>query len=226
MAATPLSVVRAQVLTGGHLGKSKVILSIETTIDDIDFIAIKGRDLARAVGYDSGGSESRKTYSVPQRLVAHLKKLRDDKVDEIIHAHIRSRDPCADAEVVPTIKDRTNAFAAAEVPDVLRVDVPQVKLRDRTIPQTNFHVLSSNKKSSCVSMECNMEFIQWLHEASQASCWGEGDCDEGTDENAAVEALVKHSLPEGVTFKVAEGDRVILKAWSTKRSADNTSYVP
>ena len=61
MAATPLSVVRAQVLTGGHLGKSKVILSIETTIDDIDFIAIKGRDLAGAAGYDSGSSESRKT---------------------------------------------------------------------------------------------------------------------------------------------------------------------
>ena len=71
-----------------------------------------------------------------------------------------------------------------------------------------------------------MEFIGWLHEASHASCWGEGGCDEGTDENAAVEALVKHSLPEGVTFKVAEGDRVILKAWSKKRSADNTSYVP
>ena len=49
MAAAPLSVVRAQVLTGGHLGKSKVILSIETTIDDIDFIAIKCRDVARAV---------------------------------------------------------------------------------------------------------------------------------------------------------------------------------
>ena len=88
MAATPLSVVRAQVLTGGHLGKSKVILSIETTIDDIDFIAIKGRDLARAVGFDSGGSGCRKTCSVPQRLVAHMKKLRDDKVDEIIHADI------------------------------------------------------------------------------------------------------------------------------------------
>ena len=34
------------------------------------------------------------------------------------------------------------------------------------------------------------------------------------------------ALPDGVTFKMAEGDRVILKAWSKKRSADNTSYVP
>ena len=118
-------------MTGGHLGKNKVILDTETTVDDIDFIAIKARDIARAIGFDSGFQEVRKTYSVPQGLVAHVKKLQDDKVDELIRDNRRSRDPMADAEVVPNIMNLTNASAAAEVPDVLCLELPPIQLGDQ-----------------------------------------------------------------------------------------------
>ena len=88
---------------------------------------------------------------------------------------------------------------------------------------SKFKVLSSNKQSSCIIMLCSVNSIKWLHEDSQAD-WGHADDDEGAD--PAVQALVKRALPDGVTFKMVEDDRVILKAYSKKRSADNTSYVP
>ena len=67
-----------------------------------------------------------------------MKKLRDDKVGELIRENIRSRDPMADAEVVPNIVNRTNAFAVAQVPDVLDLEFPPVQLGDKIIPMSKF----------------------------------------------------------------------------------------
>ena len=142
-------------VTGGFLGNAKVAIELEATIDGVDFIDTKlGTHLALFGTKNKFGKKA-----IPAGLKNYLKQLRDDKIDQLIRAHIIESDPMADADLVPDINNRVKAFADAKVGDVIDVIVPALELPGRVLPSTQFQVMSCSKKSASLVIECSLAFI-------------------------------------------------------------------
>jgi hypothetical protein len=213
----PLKVARCTAVSGGFLGSNKVVLECEESVDDIDFVALKGTSIAKAVmsskSYYPNGARK---HALSGPVVGLLKGIRDSHIDSLIKEHIKSEDPMAEADVEPDIARRTVAFHKAGVSPVITLKLPGFTLQDGKVVQpTSFRFLSSAKKSMCVSMECTEEALQWLHDACKHK-WGTDEADEGDDRDHEVEQIVKSVVPRhsGVSYKI-NGDMVTLKAYSS-----------
>jgi len=159
----PLSMSKCIVVSGGFLGNTKVAIELEATIDGVDFIDTKlGTQLALVGTKNKFGKKA-----IPAGLKNYLKQLRDGKIDQLIRAHIIESDPMADADIVPDINNRVKAFADAKVEDVIDVIVPALELSGRVLPSTQFKMLSCNKKSASLVIECSIASIEWLHNACE-----------------------------------------------------------
>lgn len=220
----PLKVARCTVVSGGFLGSSKVLLECEESVDDIDFVALKGTNIAKAVMsdknyYPRGGRK----HALSGSVVGILKGLRDSHIDSLIKEHIKSEDPMAEPDVEPDIARRTVAFHKAGVSPVIALKLPGFTLQDgKVVAPTSLRCLSSPKKSMCVSMECTEEALQWLHDACKHK-WPLQEADEGGDHDHEVEQIVKSVVPRhsGVSYKI-HGDMVTLKAYSSPNEGRKT----
>ena len=208
-----MSISKCIVLSGGFLGNSKIVMDVEATIDGVDFMNTKlGTQLALVGPKSKFGKKF-----IPVGLKNYLKQLRDSKIDQLIRAHIIESDPMADADIVPDINNRVKAFADAKVEDVIDVIVPALELSGRVLPSTQFKVMSCNKRSASLVMECSLASIEWLHNACEHD-WPAVQ-QRGDDIDHNIERILKETLPESVKYKI-KGTDVILRTYTRKRKGD------
>jgi hypothetical protein len=221
----PLQVARCTVVSGGFLGSNKIVLDCEESIGDIDFVALKGTIIAKAVMsdkayYPKGGRK----HALSGAVVNLLKGIRDSHIDSLIKEHIKSDDPMAEHEVEPDIHRRTAAFHKAGVSPVITLALPGFTLKDGKVVQaTSLKFLSTAKKSNCVSMECTEAALQWLHDACKHD-WPAHHGDEVDGHDQEIELIVKSVVPmhSGVSYRI-HGDMVTLKAWSSFKDGKKAS---
>jgi hypothetical protein len=221
----PLQVARCTVVSGGFLGSNKVVLDCEESVDDIDFVALKGTTIAKAVMsdkayYPKGGRK----HALSGAVVNLLKGIRDRHIDSLIKEHIKSDDPMAEQEVEPDIHGRTAAFHKAGVSPVITLALPKFTLKDgKVVEATSLRFLSTAKKSVCVSMECTEAALQWLHDACKHN-WPAEHGDGVDDHDDEIEQIVKSVVPmhSGISYKI-HGDMVTLRAWSSHKEGKKVS---
>ena len=210
----PLSISKCIVLSGGFLGNSKIVMDVEATIDGVDFMNTKlGTQLALVGPKSKFGKKF-----IPVGLKNYLKQLRDNKIDQLIRAHIIDSDPMADADIVPDINNRVKSFADAKIEDVIDVIVPALELPGRELPSTTFKMLSCNKRSVGLVMECSIASIEWLHNACEHD-WSAGrELGDGIDND--IERILKETLPESIKYKMKGAGVVSLRTYTRKRKGD------
>jgi hypothetical protein len=221
----PLSVARCTVISGGFLGSNKVILDCEESVGNIDFVALKGMNIAKAVMsdkayYPKGGRK----HALSVAVVNLLKGIRDSHIDALIKEHIKSDDPMAEQGVEPDIQRRTAAFHKAGVSPVITLTVPGFTLKDGTnVQSASLKFLSTAKKSMCVSMECTEAALQWLHDACKHDWPATAEADRVDGHDDEVEQIVKSVVPmhSGISYRI-HGDMVTLKAWATHKEGKKT----
>lgn len=221
----PLQVARCTVISGGFLGSNKVILDCEESVGNIDFVALKGTNIAKAVMSDKAYfPKGGRKHALSVAVVNLLKGIRDSHIDSLIKEHIKSDDPMAEQEVEPDIQQRTAAFHKAGVSPVITLTVPGFTLKDgKKVQSASFKFLSTAKKCRCVSMECTEAALQWLHDACKHD-WPAAEADRVDGHDHEVEQIVKSvvSMHSGISYRI-HGDMVTLKAWATHKEGKKTS---
>ena len=208
-----MSMSKCIVVSGGFLGNTKVVIELEATIGGVDFIDTKlGTQLALVGPKNKFGKKF-----IPVGLKNYLKQLRDSKIDQLIRAHIIESDPMADADIVPDINNRVKSFADAKIEDVIDVIVPALELPGRELPSTTFKMLSCNKRSAGLVIECSIASIEWLHNACEHD-WS-AVRERGDDIDHDIERILKETLPESVKYKIKGAD-VVLRTYTRKRKGD------
>ena len=95
--------------------------------------------------------------------------------------------------------------------------VPALELPGRVLPSTQFKMLSCNKKSASLVIECSIASIEWLHNACEHD-WS-AVRERGDDIDHDIERILKETLPESVKYKIKGAD-VLLRTYTRERKGD------
>ena len=200
---------RAIVISGGIVGRQKLSLQVEKTIDNTDFVSMSQRDL-------------KYRFDLPMAASTYLKNKRDAVIDDLLKTFVRRQDPLAEVDVDPIISDRerSSLFAEAEVPDIITVTVPETTIGEKVLIRTMFTMLSCSKRSTHVSLVPSHEAIAWISGAGKCN-WDELKDQHSEDQFAD---MVNDWLPEGVSAKICD-KYVVLRTYTGRKLSGGRSVL-